>query len=161
MKAKVTAEQIGQLGPGRPTVLGLKISQWLLTSTNRLDGLSPIELICRDGSRGAKRVAFELEQLELGAAEAFAKVLPNFASYYGPRVNVLHMSWARRIRRLVSSGRIKLHPSETLEQLKARLTQGTQFEVERRLCALESPPISGRTKRPGRLSQKSKRKGSK
>jgi hypothetical protein len=52
-----------------------KVANWLRRPNPRFGGASPIELICNTGSTGARRVTYELEQLELGTETAAKKIL--------------------------------------------------------------------------------------
>jgi hypothetical protein len=51
-----------------------KIKNWMRRYNPRF-GSSPLEIIAIQGSTGAKRVAYEIEQLELGTAELVKSVL--------------------------------------------------------------------------------------
>jgi hypothetical protein len=45
------------------------VEQWLNTPNQRFGGKSSLEALCEEGSKGAKRVAYELEQIELNSAQ--------------------------------------------------------------------------------------------
>jgi hypothetical protein len=55
--------------PGRVDQNMCVVEHWLNTRNVRFGGKNPLEVVCEEGARGARRVAYELEQLALKSAE--------------------------------------------------------------------------------------------
>jgi hypothetical protein len=64
---------LAELLASKPTVT------WLRTPNPAFLGDTPIQIIEREGSKGALRVAYELECIELNVPEEFRRAFPGYS----------------------------------------------------------------------------------